>query len=134
MVAGINLPMRMSGDEIAQHITQFVPRGGVRDGMIYLQLTRGVGSPRNHRYPSTATSTLLFYALPLPLPNEPGTGEGVKLLAVEDERWNRCWVKCIALTANVLASTASAPAAAWEATAPEARPAAAASARTWPRM
>src|SRR5439155_25292989 len=72
------------------------------DGYIYLQLTRGV-APRNHRFPASPTSTLLFYAKPLPPPPVPGEGEGVKLLPLPDERWKRCWIKSIGLIANLLA-------------------------------
>ena len=87
--------------------------------MIYLQLTRGV-SPRNHLFPHHAgrgadKPTLLFYYRPLPPVPEPGTGVGVKLLAVPDERWKRCWVKSIALLPNVLAKNAAAAAGADEA-------------------
>jgi D-alanine transaminase len=99
---GIKLAMPMSVSDLTSEILKFIPRANVREGMIYLQLSRGV-APRNHRFPEPQTSTLLFYARTLPPVNEPGEGEGVKLLAVEDERWKRCWIKSIALLANVLA-------------------------------
>jgi D-alanine transaminase len=70
--------------------------------MIYLQLTRG-HAPRNHRFPVIQGHTLLFYARPLdPLPTVEQT-LSAKLLTAVDDRWNRCWVKSIALLANVLA-------------------------------
>ena len=99
---GIRLALPMSTDAVGEAIREFIPRTGIRDGMIYLQATRGV-SPRNHLFPKQANTTLLFYGKPLPANNEPGDGEGVKLLAVEDERWKRCWIKTIALLPNVLA-------------------------------
>lgn len=99
---GLRLALPMSVAEIGQAIEQFIPKTGIRDGMVYLQATRGV-APRNHLFPKTPGSTLLFYAKPLPPAIEPGEGEGIKLLPVEDDRWKRCWIKCIALTANVLA-------------------------------
>ncbi len=37
----------------------------------------------------------------------PGEGAGVKLRSVPDERWKRCWIKSIALLANVLAKNAA---------------------------
>jgi D-alanine transaminase len=74
----------------------------MREGFIYLQLTRGEAD-RNHRFPKQPGHTLLFYGHELPRQLEPGEGEGVKLLAVPDERWKRCWIKCIGLIANVLA-------------------------------
>jgi D-alanine transaminase len=104
---GIHMKLPMSVESIGQAIETFIPRAGVRDGTIYLQATRGV-APRNHLFPKDATSTLLFYAKPLPPPNEPGQGEGIKLLAVEDERWKRCWVKTIGLIGHVLAKNEAA--------------------------
>jgi D-alanine transaminase len=104
---GIHMKLPMSVDSIGQAIETFIPRAGVRDGTIYLQATRGV-APRNHLFPKDAGSTLLFYARPLPPPNEPGQGEGIKLLAVEDERWKRCWVKAIALLGHILAKNEAA--------------------------
>ncbi len=100
---GIRLPMPMPVDQIAEHFRKFVPLTGLRDGYLYLQLTRGESSPRNHRFPKEQTHTMLFYAIPLPPVTEPGEGEGAKLLAMPDERWKRCWIKCIGLTANILA-------------------------------
>src|SRR5439155_831129 len=87
---------------LEEEITHFIPRTGMREGYIYLQLTRGVAE-RNHRFPKPPTSTLLFYAhTASPIP-EPGEGEGIKLLPMPDERWQRCWIKSIGLIANVQA-------------------------------
>jgi D-alanine transaminase len=104
---GIHMKLPMSVDAIGRAIADFLPRTSLRDGTIYLQATRGV-APRNHLFPKDATSTLLFYAKPLPPPNEPGQGEGVKILAVEDERWKRCWIKTIALIGHILAKNEAA--------------------------
>jgi D-alanine transaminase len=89
-------------DALAAEIQRFIPRAGVRDGMIYLQATRGC-APRNHLFPTHCQPTLLFYARPLQPVPAPGQGEGAKLHTVSDERWKRCWVKSIALLPNVLA-------------------------------
>lgn len=100
---GIKIPMPLSNDALAQEIRKFIPKSGVGEGMIYLQLTRGV-CPRNHLFPEPACKpTLYFYARPLPKLPKPGEGEGAKLWSQPDERWKRCWIKSIALLANVLA-------------------------------
>src|SRR6187397_565922 len=57
---GIELELPMPAAELSQHILRFIPRTVVRDGMIYLQLTRG-NAPRNHLFPETTNATLLFY-------------------------------------------------------------------------
>ena len=100
--AGIELAVPLDRAALAAEIRKFLARSDVKSGMIYLQLTRGV-SKRNHIFPTTARPTLLFYARSLPAPQPPGEGEGVKLLALEDDRWKRCWIKSIALLPNVLA-------------------------------
>ncbi len=99
---GLKLRLPMSVADIGDEIVKFIPRTGIREGSVYLQATRGI-SPRNHKFPENSSSTLLFYAKHLPPVNEPGQGEGVKLLAVEDDRWRRCWIKCIGLIGHVLA-------------------------------
>jgi D-alanine transaminase len=99
---GIRLSLPMPAEQIGQEMRNFLPLTKLGDGFIYLQLTRGE-CERNHRMPAKCAQTLLFHARPLPPAREPGEGEGVKLLAVADERWKRCWIKCIGLTANILA-------------------------------
>jgi D-alanine transaminase len=99
---GIQITMPLSVEALASEIRKFIPKAGVGDGMIYLQLTRGV-CPRNHLFPQPACKpTLYFYARPLPKIPPPGEGEA-KIWTVADERWKRCWIKCIGLIANVLA-------------------------------
>jgi D-alanine transaminase len=100
--AAISMKVPMGIDELAGEIRKFIDRSGVREGMVYLQLTRGC-CPRNHVFPRDVGATLLFYVRELAPILEPGGSEGVKLKSVADERWRRCWIKSIALLANVLA-------------------------------
>ena len=98
---GIKLALPRSTSAIQQEIESFVERAGVSEGMVYLQLTRGEAE-RNHAFPD-CEPTLLFYVRELDPIEEPGSGAGVKLISVADERWKRCWIKSIALLPNVLA-------------------------------
>ncbi len=108
---GIRVSMPMGVGELAGEVKSLLKASGMRDGMIYLQLSRGV-SPRNHVFAENlpaagrgkrATPTLYFYNRALPPVPAPGTAPGAKLVTVEDERWKRCWIKSIALLPNVLA-------------------------------
>ena len=112
--AGIQMKLGMDRDALAAEILRFVPRSGVREGMIYLQATRGCAA-RNHLFPTNTRPTLLFYARHLAPLDAPGEGEGARLHTVPDERWKRCWVKSIALLANVLAKNEAVAAGADEA-------------------
>lgn len=99
---GVKLSAPLRREELARQIMSFITASKTRDGYLYLQLTRG-SAPRDHRFPKEARPTLLFYIKPLGPAPIPGESEGVKLLALPDERWKRCWIKSIALIANVLA-------------------------------
>jgi D-alanine transaminase len=105
--AGIRLAVPLAGAQLEAEVRKFLPQAGIAEGMIYMQLTRGV-APRNHVWRKDAGTTLLFYARPLePLPAIERT-PAVKLLTAEDERWQRCWIKSIALLPNVLAKNLAA--------------------------
>jgi len=100
--AGIQLGLPVAEfHKLKDEIAKFLARFPLRDGMIYLQLTRGT-APRNHAFPESKP-TLLFYTRELPPLPDPAAADGVKLLSVADERWKRCWIKSIALLPNVLA-------------------------------
>ena len=98
----LRIAMPMPRNVLGVVLRETVARNRVRDGLVYLQITRGV-CERNHRFPKNQCHTVLWYGHDLPPAQDPGEGEGVKLLAVQDERWKRCWIKCIGLIANVLA-------------------------------
>jgi D-alanine transaminase len=53
--------------------------------------------------PGTIEPTLLFYARPLPPIVAPDKSGGYTLWSVGDERWRKCWIKAICLTASALA-------------------------------
>lgn len=97
---GITLPM--SAASLAVEIRKFIDRERLHEGMIYLQVSRGV-CERNHVFPADLQPTLLFYATPLEPLGPIGSGRGFRLLPVADERWRRCYIKSIALLANILA-------------------------------
>lgn len=111
---GIRIDLPLSRAELAKEIVALVNRSHLDDGMVYLQLTRGA-APRSHVWSAGTQPTLLFYVRSLPPLAAPGKGDGVKLISVDDERWERCWVKSIALLPNILAKQAAADAGADEA-------------------
>lgn len=111
---GIKLALPGNKQEICENIERLVERSELRDGIVYVQLTRGA-CRRNHVFPESCQSTLLFYTRALPVTAAPGSGDGIALLAVPDVRWRLCWIKSIALLANILARNDAAAAGAEEA-------------------
>jgi len=102
---GIRLATPLGKAELTREISRFIERSPVREGMIYLQITRGA-APRNHIF-AESKPTVLFYSRPLPPVVPAAQAEGLKLLSQNDERWQRCWIKSIALLPNVLAKNAA---------------------------
>lgn len=76
-----------------------------QDATVYLQVTRGA-SKRSHCFPDKKTP-LTVYATASAFNDsgvQKGIKEGVEVITVTDQRWARCDLKTIALTANVLAN------------------------------
>ena len=71
------------------------------DATVYLQVTRGQ-APRSHPFPPPETP-LTVYASARPFTPKSFASDGVSVILVSDQRWARCDIKTVGLTANVLA-------------------------------
>jgi D-alanine transaminase len=111
---GIKMALPEAKQRICDEIETLVEHSGLRDGIVYVQLTRGC-CPRNHVFGKNVKPTLLFYTRAMPPSPPPGSGSGAALISVPDLRWKLCWIKSIALLANVLARNEAAAAGADEA-------------------
>jgi D-alanine transaminase len=102
----LELSIPLNDEQLANEIDRLIAHGNVRDAFLYLQLTRGV-APRNAVFPTDAQPTLMFWTRkPPPLVPIDVQG-GAKLISVPDDRWRRCWIKAIGLTASVQARNAA---------------------------
>lgn len=102
----IRLPMPFSALSIILHET--IRRNRVRDGIVYLQATRGV-SRRDHAFPAPQTApSLVVTARNLDRSKrEKESEEGISVITLADLRWARVDIKSIALLPNVLAKQAA---------------------------
>lgn len=82
---------------------EVIRQNGIRDGIIYLQVTRGV-APRDHPFPKNTPSSLVMTAKRLSMEKGAKTAEeGVSVITVPDIRWTRRDIKSVSLLPNVLA-------------------------------
>jgi D-alanine transaminase len=72
------------------------------DQSIYLQVTRGATSGRDHTIPEGLEPTVFIMANPIPAVDPKQATEGIKAVSLEDIRWHRCNIKATTLLANVL--------------------------------
>jgi len=91
-------------------------RNRVRDGLIYLQVTRGVAR-RDHGFPPPGTRpSLVVTARSLDRAKQDALAEtGIAVVTVPDDRWSRVDIKSVSLLPNVLARQAARDAGAREA-------------------
>jgi D-alanine transaminase len=95
-------------------LREMLRRNELRDGLLYLQITRGV-APRDHKFPKAAKPALVVTTKRLK-PTAPALVEnGVRVISVRDIRWERRDIKSISLLPNILAKQEAVEAGAFEA-------------------
>ncbi len=85
------------------HIKNLIHRNQIKNGLIYLQITRGVAS-RDFKFPNNTKPSLVIIAKSLPDDEyENNFQKGIKIKTTKDLRWKRVDIKTINLLAPVLA-------------------------------
>lgn len=98
----------MSAPALAVVLRETIRRNRVHDGIVYLQITRGVAR-RDFPFPSPVTRpTLVVTARSNDLARlEHLADDGIAVVTVPDIRWQRVDIKSVALLPNVLAKQAA---------------------------
>jgi D-alanine transaminase len=104
----LKIAMPMSLKALGIVMRETVRRNRVRDGIIYLQITRGVAR-RDHAFPPAATvPSVVVTARNLDFAaGERSAAEGIAVVTVPDNRWERVDIKSVSLLPNVLAKQAA---------------------------
>ncbi len=102
----IDFPMTMRSLSVILHET--VRRNRVRDGSVYLQVSRGV-APRDFAFPDpSARPSVVCYAKAKPAAAlERRAAKGIRVVTMPDIRWRRPDIKSVSLLPNVLARQAA---------------------------
>ncbi len=95
-------------------IRELMRRNRLHDGLVYMQVTRGVAR-RDHAFPTTPVKPALVLTTKNTRHIVADTGPGVAVKSQPDIRWGRCDIKTIALLPNVLAKQAARENGAYEA-------------------
>src|SRR3546814_5654296 len=95
-------------------IRELLRRNGVTQGIVYMQVTRGVAR-RDHPFPKISVPALVMTASRKPPPDLSVLETGRKAVTMPDIRWGRCDIKTVGLLPNVLAKQHARTSAAYEA-------------------
>ena len=107
-LAELRIPMPMSAKALSVVFHETVRRNRVRWGIVYLQITRGVFR-RDHAFPPADTApSIVVTARNLDLAAaEKMAADGVAVITVPENRWDRVDIKSVSLLPNVLAKQAA---------------------------
>ncbi len=83
-------------DELLEIHRELVARNAVTEGLVYLQVTRGVAD-RDFAYPKDTTPTLVLFTQHKTVVESPAASTGIKVISIEDQRWGRRDIKTVQL-------------------------------------
>jgi D-alanine transaminase len=111
----LEIVMPMSRSVLRMVMRELVRRNRVKDGLLYMQITRGV-CPRDHKYPGPSVKpAVVMTTRQADYANSAKFEDGVKVITIPDIRWQRCDIKTVSLLPNCMGKTMAARADAYEA-------------------
>jgi D-alanine transaminase len=114
-VGEIALALPETLERIQEIQRELIARNNLVNGMVYLEVTRGVDTGRDFAFPKVVKPTLVMFTSVKDIVNAPSAKKGIGVITVPDIRWTRRDIKSVALLAQVLAKQAAAEAGAGEA-------------------
>ncbi|KZY51927.1 D-amino-acid transaminase [Sulfitobacter sp. KE29] len=87
-------------EELLEIHRELVRLNDIKDGLIYLQVTRGSDGDRDFAFPdpeTTAPSLVLFTQSKPGLADNPAARDGIRVISIEDIRWGRRDIKTVQL-------------------------------------
>lgn len=115
-LAELRIRPPMSRRALEMVLREAIRRNRVREGLVYLQVSRGV-APRDHAFPTDEVPpAVVITAKSLDREAvEARAAKGVGVVTVPENRWGRCDIKTVGLLPNALARQQAREAGAYEA-------------------
>lgn len=113
-LAELSIAMPMSRKAMQMIMRTLVRRNGIGDGIVYMQITRGVAT-RDFAFPKGITPSLVMTTRRWNLNPVKRIEEGVAVITIPDIRWKRRDIKSVSLLPQVLGKQKAAEAGAFEA-------------------
>lgn len=113
--AAIGIPLPLSLDAIEAAQKELVVRSGLTEGLVYLQITRGVDASRDFIAAPGLQPTLFMFMQDKVVVDLPGVKTGIAVATMPDLRWARRDIKSVGLLAQAMAKQTAKDAGAQEA-------------------
>jgi len=98
----IRMPPVMSDLQWTEMLTRLVEEHSQSDQSVYIQVSRGAGSSRDHKLPSEYKPTIFAMCQTIANNNLAHIAKGVQAITLDDIRWDWCHIKSVALLGNIL--------------------------------
>lgn len=98
----IEMVIPQTKEEMKKLMIQLLEESDVETGNLYLQVTRGVSSPRNHIYPDLSVLPTITGNMTIVPRDAEKISTGISTVIEEDIRWLKCDVKSISLLGNIM--------------------------------
>ena len=105
----LNMRSPESNERITRLQRELAERNGLREGMIYLQISRGAAD-RDFKFPTDTAPSLVMFTQAKALIDNPQASTGLSVITVPDIRWKRRDIKTVGLLAPSMAKQAAADA------------------------
>ncbi|MGB3553084.1 MAG: D-amino-acid transaminase [Jannaschia sp.] len=96
-LAALEMARPVDEDALLDIHRELIARNDLKDGLIYLQVTRGTAD-RDFAYPTDATPTIVLFTQSKPgLADAPVSRTGIRVISIPDRRWGRRDIKTVQL-------------------------------------
>ena len=95
-----------SDEAILETQQKLIELNKVQEGLLYLQVSRGVAD-REFYYPANTPSSLVMFTQSKSLLDNPAAETGIKIISIPDQRWARRDIKTVGLLAPCMGKQAA---------------------------
>lgn len=99
----IGMRMPVMPEELVDIQRELIRRNTLQEGILYLQITRGMVPERSFAIPQDVTPSLILFTQEAALRNNPLAERGMRVISVDDRRWRRRDIKTTMLLPASLA-------------------------------
>lgn len=102
----LDMAQPVTDAELKEMHQQLMTRNNITEGLIYMQITRGVAE-RDFSYPENAEQTLIAFTQVKELIDPPAAKKGIRIITIPDIRWQRRDIKTTGMLAQAMGKQAA---------------------------